>query len=211
MGVLRYEFYSKLLGKQIRLCMVLPEQAYAGKLPDATLYLLHGGGGNAEDWLRYTSVERYADERQMAVIMPEVDGTCFYADMKYGYPYFTYLTKEIPALVEALFPVNKERAGGLWQGCLWGDTEPGSGHLPHRSFLERARICRVFPFVTEVFKKGGFAFADDENGNNPLVIRNWGSLDALAGSVSDSKTWVDRHPGKDGSACIIFRNRNRRF
>ena len=27
MGVLRYEFYSKLLGKQIRLCMVLPEQA----------------------------------------------------------------------------------------------------------------------------------------------------------------------------------------
>ena len=77
MGVLRYEFYSKLLGKQIRLCMVLPEQAHAGKLPDATLYLLHGGGGNAEDWLRYTSVERYADERQMAVIMPEVDGTCF--------------------------------------------------------------------------------------------------------------------------------------
>ena len=32
----------------------------------------------------------------------------------------------------------------------------------------------------------------DENGNNPLVIRNWGSLDALAGSVSDSKTWVDQ-------------------
>lgn len=29
MGVLRYEFYSKLLGKQIRLCMVLPEQAHA--------------------------------------------------------------------------------------------------------------------------------------------------------------------------------------
>lgn len=46
--------------------------------------------------------------------------------------------------------------------------------------------------MTEVFKKGGFAFADDENGNNPLVIRNWGSLDALAGSVSDSKTWVDQ-------------------
>ena len=158
MGVLRYEFYSKLLGKQIRLCMVLPEQAHAGKLPDATLYLLHGGGGNAEDWLRYTSVERYADERQMAVIMPEVDGTCFYADMKYGYPYFTYLTKEIPALVEALFPVNKERG---------------------RRFVAGLSM-------------GGFAFADDENGNNPLVIRNWGSLDALAGSVSDSKTWVDQ-------------------
>ena len=62
------------------------------------------------------------------------------------------------------------------------------------------------------FKKGGFAFADDENGNNPLVIRNWGSLDALAGSVSDSKTWVDQAVReKDGSACIIFRNRNRRF
>ena len=46
--------------------------------------------------------------------------------------------------------------------------------------------------MTEVFKKGGFAFADDENGNNPLVIRNWGSLDALAGSASDSKAWVDQ-------------------
>ena len=77
MGVLRYEFYSKLLGKQIRLCMVLPEQAHAGKLPDATLYLLHGGGGNAEDWLRYTSVERYADERQMAVIMPATSAQAY--------------------------------------------------------------------------------------------------------------------------------------
>lgn len=68
----------------------------------------------------YTSVERYADERQMAVIMPEVDGTCFYADMKYGYPYFTYLTKEIPALVEALFPVNKERGRRFVAGLSMG-------------------------------------------------------------------------------------------
>lgn len=157
MGVLRYEFYSKLLGKQIRLCMVLPEQAHAGKLPDATLYLLHGGGGNAEDWLRYTSVERYADERQMAVIMPEVDGTCFYADMKYGYPYFTYLTKEIPALVEALFPVNKERGrrfvAGLSMGGIrslevgicrtavfWSGSEFVGYFLCDRGF-QKGRIC----------------------------------------------------------------------
>ena len=192
MGVLRYEFYSKLLGKQIRLCMVLPEQAHAGKLPDATLYLLHGGGGNAEDWLRYTSVERYADERQMAVIMPEVDGTCFYADMKYGYPYFTYLTKEIPALVEALFPVNKERGRRFVAGLSMGGYGAWKWAFAAPQFFGAAANLSGISFVTEVFKKGGFAFADDENGNNPLVIRNWGSLDALAGSVSDSKTWVDQ-------------------
>ena len=189
MGVLRYEFYSKLLGKQIRLCMVLPEQA---QLPDATLYLLHGGGGNAEDWLRYTSVERYADERQMAVIMPEVDGTCFYADMKYGYPYFTYLTKEIPALVEALFPVNKERGRRFVAGLSMGGYGAWKWAFAAPQFFGAAANLSGISFVTEVFKKGGFAFADDENGNNPLVIRNWGSLDALAGSVSDSKTWVDQ-------------------
>lgn len=191
MGVLHYTFYSKTLGKQTQLYALLPEKTHLGEQPDATLYLLHGGGGNAQDWLRYTSIERYADERNMAVIMPEVDGTCFYADMAYGYPYFTYLTKEIPALVEALFPINKQREKRFVAGLSMGGYGAWKWAFAAPEFFGAAANLSGVSFVTEIFKDGGFAF-DKETGENPLVTRNWGSLEMLSGSISDSKAWVDR-------------------
>lgn len=190
MGVLRYTFYSRILGKQMQLYAILPEKVQKGELPDATLYLLHGGGGNAEDWLRFTSIERYADERNMAVIMPEVDGTCFYADMKYGYPYFTYLTEEIPALAEHLFPVNQERRRRFVAGLSMGGYGSWKWAFAAPQFFGAAANLSGISFVTEIFKEGGFAF-DEKQGCNPLVVRNWGSLEALTGSISDSKFWAD--------------------
>ena len=96
------------------------------------------------------------------------------------------------ALVEALFPVNKERGRRFVAGLSMGGYGAWKWAFAAPQFFGAAANLSGISFVTEVFKKGGFAFADDENGNNPLVIRNWGSLDALAGSVSDSKTWVDQ-------------------
>ena len=72
------------------------------------------------DWIRYTSIERYADKYNIAVVMPEVDGSCFYADMKHGYNYFTYLTEEVVAVAEGLLPVNKEPEKRLVAGLSMG-------------------------------------------------------------------------------------------
>lgn len=90
----------------------------------------------------------------MAVIMPEVDGTCFYADMKYGYPYFTYLTKEIPALVEALFPVNKERGRRFVAGLSMGGYGAWKWAFAAPQFFgAAANLCGYF-LCDRGFQKG---------------------------------------------------------
>ena len=47
--------------------VLLPE---SGKRSYPTLWLLHGMSGNYSDWLRRTSVERYAEAAEIAVVMP---------------------------------------------------------------------------------------------------------------------------------------------
>lgn len=91
-------FTSGALNMSTHLHIILPE-------PDkmrGTLLLLHGLKGGSEDWQRKTSIERYAAEYGLAVFMPEVQRS-WYIDMKYGLPYFTYVSEELPAWIESQF------------------------------------------------------------------------------------------------------------
>src|SRR5215208_5232831 len=53
------------------------------------LYLLHGLSDDHTAWQRYTSVERYAVARGLAVVMPAVDRS-FYANEARGYRYWDW-------------------------------------------------------------------------------------------------------------------------
>lgn len=101
MALLQIDFYSKTLGQNMQMNVILPQRSDADK-PLQTLYLLHGMGGDHTDWLRQTAVERYVSERDLAVVMPRTD-MFWYTDMAYGLPYFTYLTQELPTVCRGFF------------------------------------------------------------------------------------------------------------
>ena len=88
------------------------------------VYLLHGAFGDYSDWCRFTSVERYAQKYKVAVAMPSADNS-FYQNMYCGSNYFTYVSEEVPAYVERLFPVSTERE----QTCIAGLSMGGYGAL----------------------------------------------------------------------------------
>ena len=72
------------------------------------LYLLHGMTDNQTTWQRNTSIERYASEKGIAVVMP----TChlgWYTDMKCGFRYYTYIAKEVPSVCRRFFPCISDR------------------------------------------------------------------------------------------------------
>ena len=61
------------------------------------LYLLHGMTDNQTTWQRNTSIERYASEKGIAVVMP----TChlgWYTDMECGFRYYTDIAEEVPCV-----------------------------------------------------------------------------------------------------------------
>lgn len=83
------------------------------------LYLLHGMYGDYSDWQRFTSIEKYAQSHQVAVVMPSVLNS-FYQDMVYGQKFFTYLTEELPKYVQNYFAIARRRENTFVAGLSMG-------------------------------------------------------------------------------------------
>ena len=94
MAFLEVNFFSDALGMAMSMNVVLPQKTRGniGVNPGETgetypaLYLLHGMSDDHTTWMRRTSIERYAEEHGVAVVMPTTY-LGWYTDMKYGYRY----------------------------------------------------------------------------------------------------------------------------
>ncbi len=128
MALIHMNFFSEVLKMSSQMEVILPQdvksQIGAGtskhqkKYP--VLYLLHGMTDNHTTWSRHTSIERYACERGIAVVMPN-GHLGWYTDMKYGYDYYTYISQEIPKLCERFFPcISNIREGRFIAGNSMG-------------------------------------------------------------------------------------------
>lgn len=83
------------------------------------LYLLHGLSDDHSIWLRRTSIERYAADYGICVVMP-CGARSFYTDMKYGMKYFTYITEELPSVVSEFLKVSDKREDRYIAGLSMG-------------------------------------------------------------------------------------------
>lgn len=116
MALLRCDFFADALGLSTSMSVILPEQAAA---PPPVLYLLHGLSDDDSSWVRRTSIERYVGPLGLAVVMPQVHRS-YYTDQAYGGRYWSFLSKELPALVARLFRVSDRREDTFVAGLSMG-------------------------------------------------------------------------------------------
>lgn len=130
---LNCRFFSECLGRDAELTVLLPNGASAGQCePFPVLYLLHGLTDSADSWLSRTSLERYADSHNIAVVLPNA-ARSFYCDMAFGEAYYTHISKEIPSFCEAVFPITRDpqlryiagNSMGAYGACKIALKEPG--------------------------------------------------------------------------------------
>lgn len=126
MAHLHVDFFSQALQVGSSLEVILPEAAPGAIGVEMTrpsdppvLYLLHGLSDDHTIWMRRTSIERYAAEYGLAVVMPGV-GRSFYTDMVTGLAYWTYVSEEVPAFVQQMFRVGSGRSKTLVAGLSMG-------------------------------------------------------------------------------------------
>lgn len=127
MARIQLDLHSDVLGKAMSATVILPQKNNTligmkteGSPVCDTLWLLHGLSDDHTIWSRRTSIERYASERGIAVVMPGADRS-WYTDMKYGGAYFTYLTEELPAVCRSLFRcMSADREHNLIAGLSMG-------------------------------------------------------------------------------------------
>ena len=127
----------------MRFGLFLPPQATAGRVP--VLYWLSGLTCTEENFVVKAGAQRVAAELGLAIVVPDTSprglgipgegdsydfglGAGFYVDAteapwSAGYRMYSYVTKELPAYVEARFPVDPKRKG------LFGHSMGGHGAL----------------------------------------------------------------------------------
>jgi putative tributyrin esterase len=111
-------FYSETLSLDVAAHVLLPD-AGAGRVPFPTLWLLHGLSDDHTAWMRGSSIERYAAERGIAVVMPAA-GRSFYQDMASGPRYWTFLSQELPSAMRRFFPLSPARVDNFAAGLSMG-------------------------------------------------------------------------------------------
>ncbi|MCW2699657.1 MAG: esterase family protein [Blastococcus sp.] len=124
---LRCDFFSEALSLSTSMTVLLPQQTSTqigmeGHSTDGlppVLYLLHGLSDDDTIWLRRTSIERYVAPLGLAVVMPQVHRS-FYTDQAYGGRYWTFLSEELPQLVQSLFRVSDRREDTFVAGLSMG-------------------------------------------------------------------------------------------
>ena len=127
MALMHVNFFSNVLGLSVQADVIIPQQTAGqigmeGKAAETypTLYLLHGMSDDQTIWQRRTSIERYAADLGIAVVMPTTH-LGFYTDTQYGYRYWTYISKELPAICRSFFKGMSDKredtfAAGLSMG-----------------------------------------------------------------------------------------------
>ena len=118
MAFLECQIRSNELDMNISVNVIYPEHIDDHKKVKV-LYLLHGYTGHYMDWMRLTSIERYASAYQICVVMPSVHNS-YYANNLYQVNYFNFVSKELPSMIERMFHVSNKKEDRFICGLSMG-------------------------------------------------------------------------------------------
>ncbi|MDT0724088.1 alpha/beta hydrolase [Staphylococcus haemolyticus] len=157
MALMTINYLSPSLGMQQSFVAIIPED---GSFFDETqspksyktLMLLHGLSSDATSYTRFTSVERYADEHQLAIIMPNADHSG-YANMTYGHSYYDHIL-EVYHYAHKLLPLSPKREDNFIAGHSMG------GYGTMKFALTQGRLFSKASPLSAVFQAQGLMELD---------------------------------------------------
>ncbi len=85
-----------------------------------TLYLLHGLLGNYTDWVIQTRILKWAEEKNLAVVMPSGDNSFYFNSRTPWNDYGTFIGKEIVEVTRRIFPLSEKREDTFIAGLSMG-------------------------------------------------------------------------------------------
>ena len=179
-------FFSETLGLLSSMYVILPQRTLADaqnkpRKKFRTLYLLHGRSDDHSAWQRQTSIERYVEGFNLAVVMPAVHRS-FYNDMAHGGKYWQFISEEVPAIVRDMFPLSSHRKDNFVAGLSMG----GYGAF-------KLALTHPDRYVAAASLSGGLDISESVRADNPRNDKNrleefrniFGDLSRVPGSKHD--------------------------
>ena len=170
-------YHSDTMRRDETVTAVIPDRAADGKAGIKTVLLLHGIADDHTAWTSLTSVEEYAAERGIALVMPSV-GRSWYTDTVSGENYFTFTSDELLTVMRGFFPqLSRDRGDTFAAGLSMG------GYGAAKIALTRPDLFSGFASLS-----GALSFAHrDINATDEhrRIFGNIEKLSDLAGSRLD--------------------------
>jgi putative tributyrin esterase len=117
MAFFKMRFQSHQLGQGVTVNVIMPDDVTR---PVKTVWLYHGLSDDQNTWMEQTSIQRYAAQFGVAVVMPCSDRG-WYTDTAYGKNYFTFVTKELVDTCRKFFPfLSTRREDNMVAGLSMG-------------------------------------------------------------------------------------------
>ena len=101
MALLEMDFRSGALGFHEEVIVSIPDRPADRPFP--VLWLFHGANQDCTEWLRSTSIDRYANSRRLAVVMPSMSNG-HGQNMVHGSNYWNMIHDELPAAMRYMLP-----------------------------------------------------------------------------------------------------------
>lgn len=130
MSLVQFFFESRFLQGNTMVDVILPdlprrlqpEEFYRNGAKYPVLWLLHGTFGDCTDWQRRTSIELYATDRNVIVVMPSALNSNYsnWPNMMTGYNCYNYITEELMPLIHGWFPASDKREDNFIAGLSMG-------------------------------------------------------------------------------------------
>ena len=131
MAFLQVNMMSECLMRTVNVNVILPSDKIA--MPDKigqkpmnnngpfkTLYLLHGVFGSNVDWVNGTNIQRWAEEKNLAVVMPAGENK-FYLDLAATREYYgMFIGRELVELTRRMFPLSSKKEDTFLAGLSMG-------------------------------------------------------------------------------------------
>jgi len=202
MAIIQCNFFSKSLMRTVPIQVILPTdkmvfpgQPQPEEKPFKTLYLLHGIFGNYTDWVSGTRVQSWAQDRDLAVVMPSGDNSFYVDNPKTSALYGSFISKDLVEFTRRSFPLSRRREdtfiGGLSMGGF-GAIVNGLQHpetfgyvvgLSAALVLDRARL--------------NAEYTDFLMTNRGYYESVFGDLDQVLGGPNDYNALAEKAAGRE--------------
>lgn len=173
--------FSEKMKRNIRVLVFVPDGD--GKVP--TLYLLHGYGGDERSWSGITDLKQMADDNHLLIVCPNGDRSWYWDSPLHPEVQFeTFVSKELPAYIDAHYPTYARREGRAVTGFSMGGHGAMWNALRHPETFGAAGSTsggldiRPFPNNWEMQTQLGSPAEYPQNWKNYTV---YNSLDAFLG------------------------------
>lgn len=191
MAYLQANFLSKALMRTVTVNvllpadkLVLPGMGIKPEPPYKTLYLLHGIFGNYMDWINGTNIQRWAEEKNLAVVMPSGENL-FYLDQKDSHAlYGEFIGEELAEITRKMFPLSDKREDTYIAGLSMG----GFGAL--RNGLKYNKTFGAVGALSSALIVDGLETRTDQH---PLFIETRSFAESVFGDLSKVKE-SDKNP-----------------